>query len=163
MSSAPAPTPEPAPPPRPGSSGPQQPQQPTRPWWRPPGWMILVALALFALNYWAGSRATQASARPRSVQPVLHPAGQDGNVTEITSKGTAIQGKFKKTESETAQADDALPDRDPGLCGHEGALAAARAESVVLNAEAADGARLVAEPVLRLRPDAPLHRPARSC
>ena len=63
----------------------------------PRGW-ILFGLALLALNFYLGSRATEpAVARPRPVQPVLPERRcSAGHVKEITSKGTAIQGTFTK-------------------------------------------------------------------
>src|SRR4051794_8554602 len=103
MSSAPPPAPEPAAPPRPGASGP--PPQASRPWWRPPGWIILVALALFALNYWAATRVNEQANRVRvPYSPFFIQQVKSGNVEEITSKGTAIQGSFrKKTTFEKAK------------------------------------------------------------
>jgi cell division protease FtsH len=77
--------------PRPGS-----PQQPTPP--RPRGrWLIWIvfALVLLAVNYWAGTRATQAPSRIRvPYSPFFLDQVNAGHVAQITSKGTAIQGLF---------------------------------------------------------------------
>jgi cell division protease FtsH len=51
------------------------------------------------INFWAASRATQAQSRVRvPYSPVFLQQVQAGNVTEIRSKGTAIQGTFKRAE-----------------------------------------------------------------
>jgi cell division protease FtsH len=54
---------------------------------------------LLVLNYWAGSRATQAPSRVRvPYSPFFLQQVTAGHVREITSKGTAIQGSFTKPE-----------------------------------------------------------------
>ena len=63
-------------------------------------WWIAALLVLFAINYWAGSRATHAQSRVRvPYSPFFLQQVGSGDVAEITSKGTAIQGTFKKAES----------------------------------------------------------------
>jgi cell division protease FtsH len=63
-------------------------------------WWIGVLLALLAINYWAGSRATQAQSRVRvPYSPYFLQQVSKGDVAEITSKGTAIQGTFTKAQS----------------------------------------------------------------
>jgi cell division protease FtsH len=58
------------------------------------GW-ILVFLALLAVNFYLGSRATQPQSRVRvPYSPFFLQQVRDGHVKEITSKGTAIQGTF---------------------------------------------------------------------
>src|SRR5919202_107789 len=67
------------------------------PRFRFPTWWIVFAVALFAVNYWAGSRATQGPTRVRvPFSPFFLQQVRDGNVKQITSKGTAIQGTFEK-------------------------------------------------------------------
>ena len=93
MSSAPPPTPEPAGPPRTAPSG--QTPQPARPWWRPPGWIILVALVLFALNYWAATRATEQASRIRvPYSPFFIQQVTAGHVASITTRREP--GKVKR-------------------------------------------------------------------
>jgi cell division protease FtsH len=61
---------------------------------------VLFALALLALNFWAGSRATQSASRVRvPYSPFFLQQVNEGHVKEITSKGTAIQGTFTQKES----------------------------------------------------------------
>src|ERR1700751_4855494 len=57
---------------------------------------LAVALALLAVNYLAASHATRAPALVRvPYSPFFVHQIAAGNVGEITSKGTAIQGTFK--------------------------------------------------------------------
>jgi cell division protease FtsH len=61
-----------------------------RPWW------VILALGALAVNYWAGSRVTQAPSRVRvPYSPFFLNQVRSGHVKEITSKGTAIQGTFE--------------------------------------------------------------------
>src|SRR6266550_7543057 len=62
-------------------------------------WWIAATIALFALNYSVGSRATQQAARVRvPYSPFFLEQINAANVAEITSKGTTIQGVFKRAE-----------------------------------------------------------------
>ncbi len=59
----------------------------------------MFGLALLAINYYVGSRATQAQPRVRvPYSPFFLQQVSDGHVVSITSKGTAIQGTFTKPE-----------------------------------------------------------------
>ena len=59
----------------------------------------MFGLVLLAINYYAGSRATQAPPRVRvPYSPFFLQQVTDGHVVSITSKGTAIQGTFSKAE-----------------------------------------------------------------
>jgi cell division protease FtsH len=81
------------PPPAPRGSTPAAPEQPR---FRPRLWWILLALGLLALNFYAGSRATKPASRIRvPYSPFFLDQVNAGNVEEITSKGTAIQGTFE--------------------------------------------------------------------
>ena len=84
-------------PPQRAQQTPDGPAPPARPRFRiSPPWVIL-ALVLLAFNFWAGSNAMQG---PQLVRVPYSPffLGQvrSGNVKEITSVGTAIQGTFNK-------------------------------------------------------------------
>jgi cell division protease FtsH len=86
-------------PPQPGGS--QQrgspPNQPQPPRFRLSRRWIVFALALLALNFYIGSRATQPQSRVRvPYSPFFLEQVSAGNVKEITSKGTAIQGMFRE-------------------------------------------------------------------
>jgi cell division protease FtsH len=85
-----------SPPPAPRGSSPTPPQPPrfrlSRRW-------ILFALALLAVNFYLGSRATQPASRVRvPYSPFFLDQVSEGHVKEITSKGTAIQGTFTQKE-----------------------------------------------------------------
>jgi cell division protease FtsH len=84
--------------PRPAAGGPATPpQRPRFGFGR--GW-ILFALALLALNFWIGSRATQPQSRVRvPYSPFFLQQVRAGRVAQITSKGTAIQGTFTQKET----------------------------------------------------------------
>src|SRR5919202_4622217 len=79
-------------PPSPRGSSPTGPPRfrPNRSW-------IALLLVLLALNFYFGSRATGPPSRVRvPYSPFFIDQVRDGNVEEITSKGTAIQGTFDK-------------------------------------------------------------------
>src|ERR687887_746235 len=79
------------PPPAPRGASPQQ--QPPR--FRPSRTWIIFFLALLALNFYFGTRATQPAARVRiPYSPFFLNQVKAGHVKQITSKGTAIQGTF---------------------------------------------------------------------
>ena len=78
---------------KPDLRGPRRPQR------KPPrfrfGWWIAWIVGLLVLNYYVGSRATQAPARVRvPYSPFFLQQVNAGHVASITSKGTAVQGTF---------------------------------------------------------------------
>jgi cell division protease FtsH len=79
----------------PPQHGQQKPQHP----WRRLGWrIVLFAVILFAFNYWAATRATQPQTRSRvPYNPFFLEQVNAGNVAQITSKGTAVQGQLKQS------------------------------------------------------------------
>ena len=84
-------------PPTPRGSSAQPPQRPRfrMNWW----WLAFLA-GLLAINFYASSRATQAESRVRvPYSPYFLQQVRDGHVLQITSKGTAVQGEFKKAET----------------------------------------------------------------
>jgi cell division protease FtsH len=89
--------PENAKPPPAARGSPPTPQPPR---FRLSRWWILFALGLFAVNFYAGSRAMEPASRIRvPYSPFFLQQVNAGNVEEITSKGTAIQGTFTKAQS----------------------------------------------------------------
>ncbi|HEY0390068.1 MAG TPA: ATP-dependent zinc metalloprotease FtsH [Gaiellales bacterium] len=93
-----------APPPSEQSPPQRRPPGPPRPPASPrfrihPGW-ILIGIVLLAVNYWAGTNATEPPQRVRvPYSPFFLTQVRAGNVAEITSKGTAVQGSFQKPTS----------------------------------------------------------------
>jgi cell division protease FtsH len=81
---------------------PQQPQQtpgPRRPRFRV-GWWLAWIVGLLVINYWIGSRATQAPSRARvPYSPFFLDQVRAGHVASITSKGTTVQGNFTVPQS----------------------------------------------------------------
>src|SRR5215475_657695 len=78
-------------PPGPRGSSPQQ--KPPR--FRPSRTWIIFFLALLALNFYFGTRATQPASRVRiPYSPFFVDQVRAGHVKQITSKGTDIQGLF---------------------------------------------------------------------
>jgi cell division protease FtsH len=76
-----------------------------RRWWHPDnrprrirGWILGIVLAL-CVNYWGVHQATEAPPRiPVPYSPFFLQQVRQGNVIEITSRGTAIQGRFRQPE-----------------------------------------------------------------
>ncbi len=83
------------PPPAPRGSTP--PTDARRPWFRPsPRWIVFF-LVVLALNVFLTSRAMEPGSRVRvAYSPFFLQQVKTGNVDEITSQGTDIQGTFKK-------------------------------------------------------------------
>ena len=64
------------------------------------GWWLAILVGLLAINFWAGSRAMEGESRVRvPYSPFFLEQVREGNVTEITSEGTAIQGTFARPDS----------------------------------------------------------------
>jgi cell division protease FtsH len=83
----------------PPQGGPQQ-TPPQSPRFRFSRRWIIFALVLLAINFYIGSRATQPQSRVRvPYSPFFLDQVSSGNVREITSKGTAIQGNFREAVS----------------------------------------------------------------
>src|SRR6266568_4790823 len=79
--------------PAPSSGRRDRPRRPRARWW------LAITVALLAVNYLAATSATRAPARVRvPYSPFFVRQIAVGNVAEITSKGTAIQGTFKQPE-----------------------------------------------------------------
>ena len=88
-----------APPPAPRGSSPTPPQRPR--FRLSPRWIVFF-LALLALNIFISSRAMEPESRVRvPYSPFFLQQVKAGNVEEITSKGTDIQGTFKKERDAT--------------------------------------------------------------
>ena len=87
---------DPSRPPAPaGTPGPSKPKRRFR-----IGWWAAWIVGLLVLNYWAGTRATQMQSRVQiPYSPYFLTQVQADNVSEIRSKGTAIQGTFRRAES----------------------------------------------------------------
>jgi cell division protease FtsH len=113
---------------------------PVPPRFRIGGWWILFALGLLALNFWFGSRATQAPSRVRvPYSPFFLQQVRSGNVKQITSKGTAIHGTFKQKQ----RYDDSKPTTRfkteiPEFANRDALSSLLESKGVVINAEPLD-------------------------
>ena len=117
---------------------PATPAQPPRARFR--WWWIAVALALLTLNYWMGSRATGEQSRlsvPYS--PFFLERIGEGQVAEITSEGTTIQGAFKSpTRYEDSGPATNFETEIPAFADTDALSALLASNDVVVNAEPLD-------------------------
>jgi len=112
---------------------------------RPPGfrinrWWILAALALLAFNFYLGTRATQPPSRVRvPFSPFFLDQVSAGNVKEITSKGTAIQGTFrKKLQYAGSKPTTRFETEVPAFADNNSLSALLRNKNVIVNAQPLD-------------------------
>jgi len=103
-------------------------------------WVAASFLALLLLNYGAASRATQAQSRVRiQYSPVFLGDLQAGKVAEIRSKGTAIQGTFKRPERYgTSKPTTRFKTEIPAFADTNALSQLLQSKRVVINAEALD-------------------------
>jgi cell division protease FtsH len=122
-------------PPAPRGSSPGQPQRRGlgRTW-------ILLALLLLGLNFYFGSRATQPSSRVRvPYSPFFLSQVSAGNVEQITSKGTAIQGTFtKKVQYGKSKPTTRFRTEIPAFANNDALSALLQRKRVVVNAQPLD-------------------------
>jgi cell division protease FtsH len=103
-------------------------------------WWVAFALALFAVNYWVGTRVTEEEPRlsvPYS--PFFLDQVRGGNVAEITSEGSTVQGKFERPR----RYDDSEPRREfetevPAFADTDALSRLLENSEVVVNAEPLD-------------------------
>jgi cell division protease FtsH len=119
---------------RTGAPAPQPPRFRIGRWW------IAFAIGLLVINFYAGSRAMQAQSRVRvPYSPFFLTQVQRGNVAEITSKGTAIQGTFTKLESyKGSKATKLFQTEIPAFADTNALSQLLQRKDVVVNAEPLD-------------------------
>ena len=103
-------------------------------------WWIGIALALLALNIYAGSRATQQASRVRiPYSPFFLKQVRDGHVANITSKGTAIQGDFtEKVTYSDSKPTTRFKTEIPEFANRDALSELLESKGVVINAEPLD-------------------------
>jgi cell division protease FtsH len=124
-------------PPAPRGTPPTAPEPPRfRPTWR---W-IAFGLALLALNFYIGSQASQPPSRVRvPYSPFFLDQVTAGQVSEIRSKGTAIQGTFtKKLKYGDAKPTTRFRTEIPAFADNQGLSRLLQEKKVVVNAEPLD-------------------------
>jgi cell division protease FtsH len=124
-----------APPAPRGSPPPQQ-----RPRFRPSRAWIVFFLALLALNFYFGSRATQPPSRVRvPYSPFFLQQVTAGHVKDITSKGTAIQGTFTQKVAYAGSKPTTLFETEiPAFANNDALTSLLEENEVVVNAQPLD-------------------------
>jgi cell division protease FtsH len=124
--------------PTPPASG----QRPAPPAQRPRigWWLIVFFVSLLVVNYYLGSRATQASPRVRvPYSPFFLQQVTSGNVDAITSKGTAIQGTLKHARPYgTSKATTKFKTEIPAFADTKQLAHLLQSKGVVVNAQPLD-------------------------
>jgi cell division protease FtsH len=125
---------KPAPTPRGSSPTTPQPRFGLSRWW------IIVALGLLTLNFYVGARAMEPASRVRvPYSPFFLQQVTAGNVEEITSKGTAIQGTFAKARSyQGSKATTRFRTEIPAFADEVALSRLLEEKKVVVNAEPLD-------------------------
>jgi cell division protease FtsH len=114
------------------------------PRWEPPRfrarYWIVFFLALLALNFYLGSRAAGPAPRVRvPYSPFFLGQVRKGNVDEIRSKGTAIQGTFKQiVRFEDARPTTRFKTEIPAFANENALSRLLESKGVIVNAEPLD-------------------------
>ena len=124
-------------PPRPRGSSDTPPQPPR---FRIGWWWVAFAIGLLAINFYAGSRATQAESRVRvPYSPFFLQEVRAGKVKQIMSKGTAVQGTFKKAEKyRDSKPTTRFQTEIPAFANTDALSKLLQSKGVVVNAEPLD-------------------------
>jgi len=123
-------------PPAPRGSPPPQ----RRPRFRPSRAWIVFFLALLAINFYVGTRATQPPSRVRvPYSPFFLQQVTVGHVKEITSKGTAIQGTFNQKVAYAGSKPTTLFETEiPAFANNDALTSLLEENEVVVNAQPLD-------------------------
>jgi cell division protease FtsH len=99
--------------------------------------LLVFILGLFVINIWFGSRATQAPARIQvPYSPYFLKQVSLGDVTSISSKGTAIQGVFRHKETYSgSKATTLFKTEIPAFADTDTLSALLERKNVVVNAQ----------------------------
>jgi cell division protease FtsH len=101
--------------------------------------LAILALILFGLNYWVASRATQHHPRVRiPYTPLFLEQVRDRNVVQITSKGTAIQGEFRRPVRYKKARSSRFSTEVPAFANTDALSKLLQENGVVINAEPLD-------------------------
>jgi len=99
-------------------------------------WLVLIAVML-GVNFWAANRATQVLRIRVPYSPFFLAQVRAGNVARITSKGTAIQGDFRRATKPqgTSTAATRFSTEIPAFADTNQLSSTLQAHGVVVNAE----------------------------
>jgi cell division protease FtsH len=102
-------------------------------------WWVVIAV-LLGINFWAGSLAMEGESRVRvPYSPFFMEQVLDGNVADITSKGTAIQGTFTRPQRyDGSEPSTRFETEIPAFADTEALDRLLERSGVVVNAEALD-------------------------
>jgi cell division protease FtsH len=101
--------------------------------------LVLLGIFLLAINYWIASVATQPQERIRiPYSPEFLREARAGNVKEITSTGTAVQGTFKNAFSFHGTRSTEFSTEIPQFADKRGLSVLLERAGVVINAEPLD-------------------------
>jgi cell division protease FtsH len=101
-------------------------------------YLALIVVAL-GVNYWAAHKATEVQRVRVPYSPFFLAQVKAGNVAEITSKGTAIQGVFRRqTRSPTGGSSVRFATEIPAFADTAGLSRLLQTNGVVINAEPLD-------------------------
>jgi cell division protease FtsH len=116
------------------------PPPPQRARFRPSRAWIVFFLALLALNFYFGSRATQPPSRVRvPYSPFFLQQVTAGHVKDITSKGTAIQGTFTQKVAYAGSKPTTLFETEiPAFANNDALTSLLEEKDVVVNAQPLD-------------------------
>jgi cell division protease FtsH len=101
--------------------------------------VILVIVGLLALNYWIASNAVQPQERVQvPYSPFFLQQARAGNVKEITSTGTAVQGTFKHAVSYQGTRASEFSTEIPEFANNDALSKRLQSKQVVVNAKPLD-------------------------
>jgi cell division protease FtsH len=107
--------------------------------WRRLGWQLaLVALVLFAINWWAASKVTEEERVRVPYSPFFLDQVEDGNVESITSTGPAIQGRFRSDVTFEGTKAPLFETEVPAFADTDALSQRLEEKDVVVNAEPLD-------------------------
>jgi len=103
------------------------------------GPLLLFALALFAINWYAASRVTKHEERARvPYSPLFLSQVRSGNVATITSRGTAIQGRFERSVTSEGHTTRLFSTEIPAFADTNALTRLLQQNGVIVNAEPLD-------------------------
>jgi cell division protease FtsH len=101
--------------------------------------LLGLLLILFVINYWAASRVTKEPPRLRiPFTPTFVQQVRDGNVAEITSKGTAVQGELRKAVTYKEKTSRRFATEVPAFANTDALAQLLQQHGVVVNAQPLD-------------------------
>jgi cell division protease FtsH len=101
--------------------------------------LLALLLVLFVVNYWAASRVTKEPPRLRiPFTPTFVQQVRNGNVSQITSKGTAVQGELRKAVTYKKKTSRRFATEVPAFANTDALAQLLQQHGVVVNAEPLD-------------------------